>query len=279
MTCVVFGASGLIGRYLLPSLGARDMRVVAISRRERAAGAGVEWRRGRLPDAVPALPADVRTIVSLGPLDQFVAWFEQAGIAGVPVVAMSSMSAQSKRDSPEAGERELAARLRDAEERLLAQCAAAGGTGSILRATLIYGGPEGALEQLAARARRRHLFPLPRGRGLRQPVHAADLAAAALAAMETDMSYGVVQAGGGERLSASAMFTRLRGQCAPRTLAVPLPDFGLRVAARVGVGPRGAAQRLRCDLTADTDQFAGLIGASPRGFSPAPPRDQPDRDA
>ncbi|HEX7340472.1 MAG TPA: hypothetical protein VF271_11140, partial [Rhodanobacteraceae bacterium] len=184
MTTVVFGASGLIGQFLLPRLAARGVAVTAVSRGEHAATPGTTWLRGALPDKVPALPASVEAIVCVGPLDHFSHWLERAAVAGSPaIVAMSSMSALSKRDSPLAAERELSQRLRDSEARLLARARVLGGTCTIVRATLIYGGPGGSLEKMAAQARRRRVFLLPRGNGLRQPVHADDLAATVVAAL------------------------------------------------------------------------------------------------
>lgn len=263
MTTVVFGASGLIGQYVLPRLATLGVDVTAVSRREHVGVPGVAWLRGALPAQVPVLPASVEAIVCVGPLDHFSHWLAQAAVIGQPaVVAMSSMSALSKRNSPLAGERELAARLRASEERLLACCAARGSTCTIVRATLIYGGAGGSLEKLAATARKRHVFPVPRGHGLRQPVHADDLAATVVAALQHPAGLGVVCAGGGERLAASAMFARVRTHLAPRTLALPVPAalIGLRAAQR------GMAARLRVDLVADNTRLREQLGIVPRAF-------------
>ncbi|HET7359680.1 MAG TPA: hypothetical protein VFJ04_05990, partial [Rhodanobacteraceae bacterium] len=127
MTCIVFGGSGQIGQFLLPRLRARGTAVAAFSRQPKPSGAGTVWMRGSLPDAVPPLPPTTAAIVCLGPLDHFAPWLAQAPLPGAPrVVAMSSMSAESKRDSPDAEERALAARLRDAEQALAERCAALG---------------------------------------------------------------------------------------------------------------------------------------------------------
>src|SRR5690625_4642088 len=101
MTCLVFGASGQIGHFLLPRLCAAERSVMAVSRVSRESQAGVMWVRGCLPDAAPALPDDLDAIVCLGPLDHFSHWLQQAPVTGSPrIVAMSSMSAESKRESP-----------------------------------------------------------------------------------------------------------------------------------------------------------------------------------
>ncbi len=269
MTCVVFGASGQIGRYLLSRLQARGVPVVAFSRVQRVGDGGLQWRQGRLPDAVPAVPGSVTAIVCLGPLDHFSHWLERAGVPGSPrVVAMSSMSAESKRDSPVAAERELSSRLRASERRLRERCADLGSACTILRATLIYGGAGGSLEKLAARARRWRVFPLPRGRGLRQPVHADDLAQAVLAALERPQATGTICIGGGERLPVSDLFARTRRQLAPRTLALPLPGYGLRLLARIAGRGKGMVARLDQDLLADNGSLSDLLDVQPRRFVP-----------
>lgn len=266
MTRVIFGASGLIGRHLLPYLAAQDEGVTAISRQPHDADAGVVWRQGRLPDAVPCLPK-TSVIVCLGPLDHFSHWLEGARLSGSPrVVAMSSMSAQSKRDSPDAAERELAARLRDSEQRLLARCREMGSACVILRATLIYGGPEGSLERLSAKADRWHLFPLPRGCGLRQPVHAEDLARAVLAALQRPQVTGVIEAGGGERLTAGAMFSRVRRAWASGTVGVPIPASACRALSAVSGRGQGMVSRLDQDLVADNTHLCEWLGVQPREF-------------
>ncbi|HET7266617.1 MAG TPA: NAD-dependent epimerase/dehydratase family protein [Oleiagrimonas sp.] len=272
MNCVVFGGSGQIGGFLLPRLCADQVATTAFSREPRADAGGVSWRQGRLPGAVPSLPDAVTAIVCLGPLDHFTEWLERARISGSPrVVAMSSMSAQSKRDSPVAAERELASRLRSSEQRLLARCRDMGSACTILRATLIYGGTSGSLERLSAKARRWHVFPLLRGRGLRQPVHADDLARAVVAALGRPQGEGIVQIGGGERLQASAMFARARRQLAVHTLGVPLPHGICHLLAGVSGRGRGVVERLGQDLIADNARLIALLGVEPRSFQPQPP--------
>lgn len=267
MTCVVFGASGQIGRYVLTHLRERAEATVAFSRAAHADGGNVTWRQGRLPDAVPSLPESVTAIICLGPLDHFSHWLTQADIPGTPrVVAMSSMSAQAKQHSPVAAERELAARLRDSEQRLLTHCRERGSDCVILRATLIYGGPGGSLERLAARARHYRVFPLPGGHGLRQPVHAGDLALAVLAALDRPRVTGVIEAGGGERLTAGSMFARVRRELAAGTLGVPVPASACRMVSAISGRGRGMATRLDQDLVADNTRLREWLGVQPRGF-------------
>src|SRR5690606_10084758 len=138
---------------------------------------------GALPDRVPALPP-VEAIVSFGPLLPFARWLAGARPAHAPrVVATSSMSAESKIGSDVPAERAVARELREGEAALARACAELGSAWTVLRPTLVYGaGLDKSLTPIARRALRTRLFPLPAGRGLRQPVHADDIAQAVLAA-------------------------------------------------------------------------------------------------
>ncbi|HEX6833787.1 MAG TPA: NAD(P)H-binding protein [Rudaea sp.] len=272
---VVFGASGAVGRFLLPMLAGRAASIVAISRDPRAAaGDRWEWQRGDLFGAVPQLP-EADGIVSLGPLDAFAAWFEQnAPRTCRRVLALGSMSAQSKRDSPDPHDRETAARLAAAETRLAAAADARGAAWTIFRPTLIYGaGVERTLAPIVRFARRWHVLPVPVGRcGLRQPVHARDLAAACVAAWDCERTFSkTYPLGGGERLPFDALLRRLRA-VTPWTLPVPVPLVFLRsaapVAARLGVARvgEGALRRLREDLIADNKAASVDFGYAPCAF-------------
>ena len=266
----MFGASGMVGCFLRPLLRGDGTTVVAISRHARGGGTGVDWLRGTLPDDVPPLPA-AEAIVSLGPLDHFVTWLEEADPAGHPrVVALSSMSAESKRAAPLPAERELAARLRAAETKLAEICDQRGLAWTVLRATLIYDsdGGEHGFAALARRAMRWRVFPLPSGCGLRQPVHARDLAAAVRAALNGRADGYVLEAGGGERLSAQRMFARVRVSLPRWTMPLPVPRPVLWLAARCSPRLRGAIARLDQDLVADNRELEEKLGVHPGPFRP-----------
>jgi nucleoside-diphosphate-sugar epimerase len=268
MTVVVFGASGQIGHFLLPRLRARGEPVIAVSRRPHTDAEGVHWVEGGLPDTVPALPP-ASAIVSFGPLQPFAQWLAATAPANAPrIVATSSMSAQSKVDSPVPAEREIARRLQQGEAELLAACAALGCAWTVLRPTLIYGAArDKSLTPLARRAMRTRVFPLPAGRGLRQPVHAEDIALAALAAIDRPADR-VLMLGGGERLQAGEMFARVRRSLPVATLPLPVPAWLLRLARHAVPRLRGPLVRLESDLIADNGELERLLGVHPRPFRP-----------
>jgi len=277
-TYIIFGASGATGRFLLPALLERGERIHAVSRRPPAPSGGLQpaWIRGDLFGAVAALPPAADVVVSLGPLDAFSAWFDAAAIAGVRrVIALSSMSAETKSASPDAAERVLAEILRAAEQRLLRAAAERGIGCTLLRPTLIYGGaPDRSLTPIVRFAMHWRVLPIPMGAsGLRQPVHAADVAGAVDAVTDCAAAHGRIYAlGGGERLRFDRMLLRLRAAMPKVVLPLPVPQVAIRLALRLrsgrGTSPISAAAigRMRADLVADNSEAARDFKFSPRAF-------------
>lgn len=278
---VVFGASGQIGRFVTAKLADDGVELLALSRApgQTPARRGVVWQQARLPDAVPALPR-VEVIFSLGPLDLFARWLQHQRIAGQPtIVAVSSMSAVSKAAARLPAERALAARLRDAEQHVLERCADLGLACTLLRPTLIYGvGMDRSLSPLARAAMRWRIMPLPRAPGLRQPLHAEDLAKAVLAAWRAaPQSAQCIEIGGGERLSVSAMFARVHASMVERSVPLVVPHWFLKLAGGFARWSSAAAKiaRFDDDLVADNAVLERSLGIKPRGFAPTPSDWQP----
>lgn len=274
---LVFGGSGQIGRPLLRRLHEAGWRVDAVSRAPRGDQPGVHWLRGDL-DHVDALPARVDAIFSCGPLDRFARWYAATAVDAPRVVAFGSTSIEVKHASTDAGERDLARRLRAGEDGVFAAAAVRGARATLLRPTLVYGaGRDATLTRIAALARRWHRFPLPRGAcGLRQPVHVEDLAAAAQAVCDAPATHDRAYAlPGGETLSYREMVVRVLAalEPPPRLLELPPPLFAaLQAVAWVTGAARGfgaaARGRLREDLVFDPAPAQRDFGYAPRGFQP-----------
>ena len=271
---LVFGASGAIGRFLVPRLLDAGHQVIAVSRAPRASTRqNLRWIVGTLPDFV-APPLEIDTIFSLGPLDAFARWFSESRDVRARIVAMGSLSAKTKSQSVDAHERDLAARLVDAERALVAAADARGCASTVLRASLIYGaGLDRSLTPIVRFAQRWRVFPSVIGaHGLRQPVHAEDLAAACAGiAGRPALARRSYDVGGGERLAFDAMLARVRASLAVATMPLPVP-FAL---ARAGAGlarhmPSFAAatpaalQRLNQDLVVDHAAAVSDFGWAPR---------------
>ena len=120
------------------------------------------------------------------------------------VVAFSSTSRFTKQGSSSPRERETARRLAEAEEAVERACRERRIRWTILRPTLVYGGGRDRNVSAIARfVRRFGFFPIAgEGRGKRQPVHAADLARAALAVLDNPATFDrAYDTPGGETLT------------------------------------------------------------------------------
>jgi nucleoside-diphosphate-sugar epimerase len=273
---LVFGLSGQVGDAFVQALGANDPPCLAPSRQPHAPHRGVHWVQAGLED-FPDPAGPVAAIASLGPLDAFVAWLERSALAPARVVALGSTSVHGKRDSPDPGERALALALRTAELRLAAVAAERGIALTVLRPTLIYGnGRDRNLSRLVAAARRWRVLPLPaNARGLRQPVHVEDVAAAVLTCLrEPRPRPGFFDLPGGETLPFDQMVARALAACAPRALRLPLPGPVFALGARLLGGGRGLGRgflaRVGQDLVYDGGPARAALGHAPRGFRPGP---------
>lgn len=266
---IVFGASGPVGGFLLGQLPA-DQRIHAVSREHHTGSQN--WIRADLNDANVAWP-DADVVISLGPLDAFAQWLQVASPRTLRrVIALSSMSAESKRDSTDPRERELAARLRDAEARALDTCHCRNIACTLFRPTLIYGaGTDRSLAPIARFARRWRILPIPVGAiGLRQPIHAADIACACASVLTVPATFGrIYPLGGGERLQFDAMMQRLRHASPGFVLPVAVPLPFLRFAARYlpsGSFSMAMVARMRKPLIADNTEAIRDFAFEPRKF-------------
>ncbi len=285
---LLLGATSLIGRFLTQRLAAAGVHATAISRAPpcpperdggRKAADVLDWVGGDLtaPDTLGALgPADA--IISLSPI-----WLLPSALPKLlrttgarRVIAFSSTSRVTKIASPVAAERAVAERLAEGEAQTLSLCAGAGVACTLLRPTLIYAeGQDQNVSRLAALIRRFGVLPLSgEGEGLRQPVHADDLASAALAVIDARATFGQTYAlPGGETLSYRAMVERIFDSLGrpPRILTIPPPlwRLGLTLASPVLKGATSAmGSRMAQDLTFDAGPAEADFGWAPRAFWP-----------
>lgn len=278
MRALVFGARGQIGRFLLPRLQQAGWTTTALTRAEPPRDdERTTWRRFDLGvDRELDLRVDV--IFSLGPLDAFASWFGRHGPGAVRVIAFGSTSVHTKADSPDPHERDLAARLAAAETQLQAASEQRDARLTLLRPTLIYGaGLDRNLSRIAALARRWRCFALPRGAcGLRQPVHADDLAQAAWqSALLSATPQSHYDLPGGETLAYRDMVRRLLDALRPRARLIEVPAWSFRLAlgtmqrfGRLGDASAGVLARLAQDLVFDADAARRDLGYAPRPFVP-----------
>ncbi|CAN7239935.1 NAD(P)H-binding protein [Phenylobacterium sp. LjRoot225] len=278
---LVLGATSLIGRYLLPRLA--DMRSVtaAVSRRDQGEGpGGVRWIRGDLtaPETIAFPYAEM--VFGLCPIWTLTAALPALKAAGVKrLVAFSSTSVSVKASSSDRDERRVAAQLAEAEAAVRRFCEANDVAWTLLRPTLIYSeGLDGNVSRLARMAERFGVLPLAgKGRGLRQPVHAEDLAWAATAAAASPLAAGrAYDLPGGETLTYKQMVERIffGMDRTPRILCAPLPlwRLGFRLAGdRLPGATAAMGERMNQDLTFDGAPAARDFGWAPRMFKPVFP--------
>jgi nucleoside-diphosphate-sugar epimerase len=264
---------------LLDRLRTDGWRVTAVSRDAQIDDACVRWLRGDL-SRVERLPRAVDAVFSCGPLDHFARWYANSTLDCPRVVAFGSTSVEVKSGSDDPRERALAARLAEGERVLFGGARRRGARATVLRPTLVYGaGRDRTLTRIAAFARRWHACVLPRGAtGLRQPVHVADLAAAALQACDIAATDARAYAlPGGETLPYREMVERVLRTLpsSPPLLEIPAPLFAgaLHAVRRLGLGDgvgEAAVARLREDLVFDAAPAQRDFGYSARRFEPRP---------
>ncbi|MDR2507641.1 MAG: NAD-dependent epimerase/dehydratase family protein [Candidatus Accumulibacter sp.] len=280
----LLGASSPVGHRLLSRLTEAGYAVTAWSRKtgggERAQMRNVDWRL--LPNDRPpenSLPVWV-CAAPIWTLPDYFTMIEAFGVR--KIVAISSTSRFTKTDSSDAEERATARRLADTEKRLQEWSERNGIQCVVLQPTLIYGdGRDKNVAEIARFIRRFGFFPVfGKAQGLRQPIHADDLAQACVAALTTGAAiplYRTYVVSGGEALPYREMAGRIfqaLGKPA-RFLTVPLPVF--RIAARIArFHPRcrhwtlAMAERMNRDMAFSHSEAKRDFGFSPRPFRPGP---------
>jgi nucleoside-diphosphate-sugar epimerase len=273
---LVIGATGLVGGYLLQHLVARSERPYALSRAPRS-GSGAIWLVGDLQkpetlnvSAVTTLYCTADAVLLARVLDRFF------NPALTRVVVFSSTSVITKLDSEIADERERLRALAEAERDIARACEANDIGWTILRPTLIYAeGRDTNITPLSKLIRRFGFMPLVGGaNGLRQPVHAEDLAIGAIKAAASAAAANKVYAlPGGETLTYNEMIGRIfDGMKLPRR-TIPVPALLWRavfVAAKPLFPGANVAMGIRMtkDMAFDATSAIRDFGWSPRHFHP-----------
>ncbi|KAA9130756.1 NAD-dependent dehydratase [Marinihelvus fidelis] len=266
-TIAVLGASGQVGRFALPMLLARGARVIAISRQGAPQGypafEGLDWVR---PD--PPVQAD--GLLSTGPLTLAQEWLGRSGTTA-GVAALSTTSLHTKATSGSTAEQHLLSRIAAAEAALAEAAAREHFPLCLLRPTLVYGaGMDGNLTRLAAFIRRFGFLPLSsQATGLRQPVHAADLALGLVSGLAADMAWTGPLVGG-STLPFNEMAGRLFDALGrPRRLLRLPPGLLATVVSMAGQGAHaGMIHRQSRDFVFDDHDTRERLGITPRPFEP-----------
>ena len=274
--CLVIGGTGLVGGYIVEHLLRVDQRPFVLSRSQRDMP-GVEWFRGDLekPETLkfPAFTTLYCTADAILLANALPRLFNPSLRR---VVAFSSTSVLTKQDTEVEAERETIRKLAEAERTIAAACEQHSVGWTILRPTLIYAeGRDTNITPLSRLIRRFGFMPLVGGApGLRQPVHAEDLAIGALAAASSRAAINKVYAlPGGETLTYREMIGRIFDgmQLPRRTISVPSPVWraGFILAKPLFPGANVAmGTRMMKDMTFDSTPAVQDFGWNPRAFKP-----------
>lgn len=272
----LLGATSLVGRCLIPLLLESDIRVSAFSRNPPEPTIdGVAWQNLSAPSAFGQNSIEHWLCVApIWVLPDYFSLLEASGVRRV--VVLSSTSLFTKEGSSDLEEQNVARRLRDAEASVRAWAKASGVEWVILRPTLIYGcGEDKNITEIARFIRRFGFFPLlGRANGLRQPVHAKDVAGACLAALQANrVMNSAYNISGGEILPYRDMVGRIFVAMGRPSRLVSVPLWAFRVAVKLlRFLPRyrhwsvAMAERMNRDLVFDHSDAKNDFGFSPRLF-------------
>lgn len=276
MQSMVVGATGIVGGYIVAQLVEAGHTPLALSRSPRHSP-GVLWIQGDLNTPQDLKTVEVDIVYCTAEIDLLADALPYLLTPSLKrVVAFTSTSIVTKIESEIPAERELLQRLSDGEQRLIATCERRGIGWTILRPTLIYAeGRDGNISRLARLIGKFGVLPLMgSGAGLRQPVHAEDLAIGAIQAAASAAAINKTYAlPGGETLSYREMAGRVFDALGKPRRIISVPPWVWRIAfsvakpffpnANVAMGHRMAK-----DMVFDGTPAARDFGWSPRGFRP-----------
>ncbi|MFO1321975.1 MAG: NAD-dependent epimerase/dehydratase family protein [Burkholderiales bacterium] len=278
---VVVGGTSQVGHFLLPRLAAAGYRVTAFTRgHPPVETAGARWVAAGGDTFRDALgqggSADI--LIWLAPLPTLPPALDEFMHSGVRrIIAFGTTGRHYKNRSGTGAERDLALAMIAAEEELQRRTTGAGVALTLFRPTLVYGcGRDENITFIARTIRRFGFFPLVGGgRGLRQPVHADDLAEACVTALPTPATFGrAYDLSGGSTLTYCDMVTQVFVALGrrPRFVDVPLPALRLAIRA-FRLLPRhralslDMADRMLRPLCFDHGEATRDFGYAPRPFA------------
>ena len=279
----VFGASSPVGRCLVPHLIAHGHAVRAFSRRSSAlngeGGLRLHWdTRDIAVDSLADITAQPRIVIHLAPLDLLPRHLEVLLQKGVrQLIAFGTTSVFTKHNGS-AREQAQMQRLRDAEQAIAAACSGTTVCWSVFRPTIIYSPSSGRGLGLLARFIRvfRFVPVLGTARGLRQPVHADDLARACLSLLSSEHGWNQpYNLSGGEVLSYREMLIRIFRQQGRVPRIIRFPERLARLAlSLLRLWPAYRDMHIDMLRRADTDMAfdhapaRAAFGYAPRSFLP-----------
>ncbi|MEY8238921.1 MAG: NAD-dependent epimerase/dehydratase family protein [Cycloclasticus sp.] len=275
----VLGATSLVGACLLPQLVEAGYYVNAFSRQPvMRRSEGVVWRELPLepigPDGKVVNLSFWICVLPLWVLPDYFSFLERSGVSRI--IVLSSTSRFTKAGSSNEEECLVVKRLTEAEACINKWALANDIECIILRPTLIYGlGGDKNIGEISRIIGRFGFFPLfGKAKGLRQPIHANDVARASILALGChDIKRQEYNISGGEVLSYREMVERVFHvmQKRPFFISVPLLLFKvivlfMRLVPRYQHWTAAMAERMNEDLVFEHDEALRDFGFKPRLF-------------
>ena len=281
----VLGATSIVGEYLLSLLVKEEWEVVAFSRQARYIKQPLEncpiiWQLLSPSKLRDQTEKQISYWISLAPIIALPEYFSMLLSYGAKhVVAVSSTSRFTKNNSSDPEEKELAKNLADNEECLARWVKKEGLTFTILRTTMVYGlGRDKNISMIAAFIKRFSFFCVfGPALGLRQPVHAQDVALVCVKALSARASVNrCYNISGGEVITYREMVCRIFSTLDKKPRFVRFPLWFFRIAIFILHMSRpfrnwsaAMAERMNQDLVFDHEDARREFGFSPRPFLPA----------
>jgi nucleoside-diphosphate-sugar epimerase len=280
---IVTGATSIIGYFLLSRLVAAGHEVHAISR-DGGKNVGTTsnqliWHEADISRAEQFPLIHAEALIHLAPLWLLPPLLPVLALQRIKrVIGFGSTSLFSKAASADAGERQIACRLAEAEEAIRRLCDASETNWTVLRPTLVYDcARDKNITRIAGFIRSYGFFPLlGKAAGLRQPVHADDLAETCLMALEQPSTFNkAYNVSGGETLSYRQMVEKIFTSLGKPARFLTVPPWMFRGAINVMAlisDKQGTtlemATRMNVDLCFDHTEATLDFGFSPRPFTP-----------
>ncbi len=280
----VLGATSLAGRRLLsPEINQCDdfeEKFIAFTRNKNAVNLEksslVQWCHLSASE-ISSLKGSIENWICLCPVWILSDYFDMLKHFNIRrIIALSSTSCFTKSESIDPSEQKIAQQLIEGEDQLKNWAKTNDIEWVILRPTLIYGfGQDKNIAAVARFIRRFRFFPLlGKAKGLRQPIHADDVATACLQALrEPRVANQAYNISGSETLRYDEMVQRVFSALGmkPRYLRVPTLIFrvGVRISKwlpRVRNVSPGMAERMNSDLIFDHTDACRDFNFQPREF-------------
>ncbi len=279
------GGTSQVGVFALPRLLEAGHEVLALSRRiESATSATAQAYPGQLTWLNPGESAErnhllqpMQIMVSCGPV-KLAARLLDSCLELRRVICISTSSIFTKTASSDSQEQELIKNIISDEKKLKSSCEKRNIELLLLRPTLIYGcGLDKNISRLALLIKRFGFIPLAgKASGMRQPVHADDLAKLVMAAInKIDLPSFESPVSGGTTLSYRDMVNRVFDALDQPSKILSLPPAILIRLLKVltwipGMGDMNAEFVLRQnrDMVFDDSRLREILGATAQPFQP-----------